>query len=503
MQVIFLNNLLRTLSWTFIHSLWQGLMLTIAAGLIMLITKRSAASLRYALVCTLFFLFLGGVVVTFLTEWYAGEGNSSGLKFMSSPAGIDTIFHHSIFEQPIKKLGLFLDSNSLWIVSGWLIILSFKSARMILDMMYVSRLRNHKLSAPGDEWKIKLQSLSYEIGIRKKVSLLQSALVKIPIVVGHLKPVILIPIGTLTGLPATEVEAVLIHELAHIRRHDYLVNCIQRIAEMLFFFNPALLWVSSLLRIERENCCDDIAIAKTKDKLQFVEALISFKEHSLRHPRYALGLFGKRNLLLQRVTRIVHNKNKTLSPFEVVFFMINVIILVLLISVTSKPEVMGQSTPPPLASYVEPLSFSSEPTREIQPVSKKKSVSVSKQALSSSSDRIDKLTVKIKDHLSPEQTLDEQKKLTEEDRQLTQLDNHHVQLSRLQAEIDRAHAEKNRRQADEDRKRADKDREQAEKDRQQAEIDRMQANKDREQAELDRKRAEKDRERAEKAGPGP
>src|SRR5688572_11218736 len=165
---------------------------------------------------------------------------------------------------------------------------------------------------------------------------------------GHLKPVILVPVGILTGLPAAEVEAVLLHELAHIRRHDYLVNFIQRAAEMLFFFNPALLWVSSLLRIERENCCDDIAIAKTKDKLQFVEALISFKEHSLRHPQYALGLFGKRNLLIQRVSRIVHNRNKTLSPFEVVFFGVNLFVFVLLISVTRKPVTPEPSAPLPL-----------------------------------------------------------------------------------------------------------------------------------------------------------
>ena len=190
--------------------------------------------------------------------------HSPGLKLTTNPAGVDTIFSHSLFGQALEQLGLFLDANSPWIVSGWLIILVFKLGKMIVDMMYLSRLRNHKISAPGDEWIIKLQSLGDELGIRKKVSLLQSALVKVPVVMGHFKPVILVPVGILTGLPAAEVEAVLLHELAHIRRHDYLVNFIQRAAEMLFFFNPALLWVSSLLRIERENCCDDIAICQNK-----------------------------------------------------------------------------------------------------------------------------------------------------------------------------------------------------------------------------------------------
>ncbi|MEP7374669.1 MAG: M56 family metallopeptidase [Chitinophagaceae bacterium] len=508
MQVIFLHSLFRTLSWTFIHSLWQGFILAIAAGLVMLITKRSAASLRYALLCTLFFLFLGGVAITFLVEWNAGLSNSPGLKLINNPAGIDAIFPHSLFGQAIEKLGFLLESNSQWIVLGWLIILGFKLARMIVEMMYLSRLRNHQISAPGDEWKIKLQSLSDELGIRKKVSLLQSALVRFPIVMGHLKPVILVPMGILTGLPVAEVEAVLLHELAHIRRHDYLVNFIQRVAEMLFFFNPALLWVSSLLRIERENCCDDIAIAKTKDKLRFVEALISFKEYSLRHPQYALGLFGKRNGLMQRVSRIVHNRNKTLSPFELVFFGINLFVFVFLISVSGKPATPEPSAPLLFARNVDPsLYFSTEPIRKVQPVSKKKTVSASKQVLLSSSvNRMAKLIVKIKEAVSQEQNFNAVQDLAESDRQLGKLQYQSLQQSRLQADKDREQAEKGRLQAEEDRKQADKDREQANKDRMQAdkdreraEQDRKQADKDREQADLDRKKADEDREEIEKA----
>lgn len=501
MLVIFPDNLLRTLCWTFIHSLWQGLILAIAAGLIMLITKRSVASLRYTLLAGLFFLFLGGVVLSFLVEWRTGTGNSLSWKLLTDPTAIDAIFHPSIFRQPVEQLRLFLDINSPWIVLGWLIIFGFKSARMILDLMYVSRLRSHQVSAPGNEWKIKLQALSYEIGISKKVSLLQSGLVRIPVVVGFLKPVILVPVGILAGLPAAEVEAVLLHELAHIRRRDYLVNCIQRVAEMFFFFNPAVLWVSSLLRIERENCCDDIAIAKTKNKLQFVEALISFKEHSLRHPQYALGLFGKRNLLVQRVSRIVHARNKTLSPFEGIFVMMNLFVFVLLVSVAGKPETQRLLASLAHASYDKPaLYFSSEPIGEIQPVSKKKTLTADKQVQPSfSGNKLTKPAVKIKDPVLSKQKVDEQEKSDEENYRRW-LNHQRNQLSELQAaNIDRVQAEKNRLQAKEDRMRAEKDREQAELDRQQAEKDRIQAGKDREQARFDRERAEKDRQRAEKS----
>jgi bla regulator protein BlaR1 len=115
--MIFLDNLLRTLSWTFVHSLWQGLIMTIVAGLVMLITKRSVASLRYALLCTLFFLFIGGVTLTFLVEWNAGSGNASGLTLIANSSSIDAIFHYSVFQQAVEQLGLFLDANSQWMQS--------------------------------------------------------------------------------------------------------------------------------------------------------------------------------------------------------------------------------------------------------------------------------------------------------------------------------------------------------------------------------------------------
>ena len=142
-----------------------------------------------------------------------------------------------------------------------------------------------------------------------------------PMVIGHLKPVIFIPLGLLMRLPESEIEAVILHELAHIRRHDYFVNLLQHIAENLFFFNPGLLWISSLLREERENCCDDIAIARTDDKIALVRALISFKEHALQQRGVALNFPSGKHQLLRRVLRITENRNKTLNRGEKLFFL--------------------------------------------------------------------------------------------------------------------------------------------------------------------------------------
>ncbi|MEI9806882.1 MAG: M56 family metallopeptidase [Bacteroidota bacterium] len=508
----FTDKLVNSISWSLIHSLWQGLILTVLAGLVMLITKRSSSSFRYSLLFTLFFLFLGGVAFTFFLEWGAGTGESSGLKLVLNSPDENAIFQPSVFHQLLNKFSFFLHSNSRQVLLVWAIVLGLKSVRMVLDMICVNRLRQQQVFATSDDWKIKLQALCDEMGIRQKVALIESALVKVPIVIGHLKPVILLPIGILTNLRPGEVEAVLLHELAHIRRHDYLVNFIQRITEMLFFFNPGLLWASSLLRIERENCCDDIAIARTKDKRQFVEALISFKEYSLKQPGYAIGLLGKRNLLFQRMSRIVYNRNKTLSPFEAAFFVISFTVFMLLVSAFIKPTQEAQARPLLLYSFKSMPSLSSEPAENIQSALNKNPAQISKEVrpLFASSKSIDNDDIEMKEPVLQEDDLSTNKELTDMNRYNAGKDNEQVfnyrqaaERDRLQsladfkqAELSRAQAEKDRISADKDREQAELDRKQADKDRAQADLDRQTADKDREQAEKDRIQAEKDRKAA-------
>jgi len=105
------------------------------------------------------------------------------------------------------------------------------------------------------------------------VRLLISALVQVPTVIGWLRPVVLVPVGALSGLPAEYLEALLLHELAHVRRHDYLVNILQSVAEALLFYHPAVWWVSGHIRAERELCCDDVAVAVSGDALTYARAL--------------------------------------------------------------------------------------------------------------------------------------------------------------------------------------------------------------------------------------
>jgi hypothetical protein len=177
------------------------------------------------------------------------------------------------------------------------------------------------------EWQEKLHSLGRSLAVKQTVRLFESGLVKVPVAIGFFRPVILLPLGLLSNLPPEQVETILIHELAHLRRKDYLVNIMQRMAEAIFFFNPGLLWISSLLRQEREACCDDVVIAHTRHTGNYLQALVSFQEYAGHPPGYAMAIYNKRNYLLNRVRRMITRENKKLGTMEKTFLVAGMIVM--------------------------------------------------------------------------------------------------------------------------------------------------------------------------------
>ena len=172
-----------------------------------------------------------------------------------------------------------------------------------------------------------------------------------PMMAGFIKPVILLPFSILSQLSPAQVEAVLLHELAHIRRKDYIVNLLFSLGEMFFFFNPGVLWICSLIREERENCCDDIAVRQAGSKKEFISALVSFQDHDSKAGLCALAFPGSGDHLLQRVRRIVYRDNKTLDGGEKFFliccFFISAALMVAFTRATprngnSRPNLYGQ-----------------------------------------------------------------------------------------------------------------------------------------------------------------
>jgi hypothetical protein len=155
------------------------------------------------------------------------------------------------------------------------------------------------------EWQERFDELQEEFNLRRSATLLLSKLVKVPCVVGWIKPVILLPVSLLTSLSPSEMEMILVHEIAHVQRYDVLVNMMQSAMETLFFFNPAIWWISRQIRIEREDCCDDPAILKAGSRIRYARALTNLEE--LRMCKANVGTAINEVPFRSRIQRIVGN----------------------------------------------------------------------------------------------------------------------------------------------------------------------------------------------------
>jgi beta-lactamase regulating signal transducer with metallopeptidase domain len=312
---------------TLVHSLWQGLVLAALTGVIIIFTRKASATTRYNLLITALALFAVGVSLTFIAQFkqanVAAAYTVKALPFdNTSPIVNNVELPNSSINTPVAdttfsdKLFNYLNHNHNTIVLIWFLIICAKSIQLTFGLWGVQRLKTKQVSAVSDFWNDRIQQLANSIAIKQSIGLLESGLAKVPMVIGNLKPVILIPIGLLTALTTEEVEAILVHELAHIKRRDYLVNLLQSLMEIVFFFNPAVLWISQLIKAERENCCDDLALAQSSNKVNYIRALVSCEEYQHSVPAYAMGFPGGKSSLLDRVKRIAGNRNHSLNLFE-------------------------------------------------------------------------------------------------------------------------------------------------------------------------------------------
>jgi bla regulator protein blaR1 len=321
MQTLFIEKMfsgpfVQAISWTLLHSLWQGLILALFAAGIILFTRRQQPGVRYNLLLLVFFSQLIASGITFYTQFQA----ANAIPFAELAKPVYTGVSASMPEGTIvpqltllEKVTIFLNDNAPVIVSIWMFVMIVMFVRMLAGITHLHKLRTVNTFQPAEHWKQQVQELADRLGVNRPVAFLESGLAKVPMVIGYIKPVILVPIGLLADLPTKQVEAILSHELAHIRREDYIVNILQSIAETLFFFNPAIWWISSLIRDEREHCCDHVAVKNT-DKRTLVEALVAFQEYRRAGLAYAPAFATSKYKLLQRAKRIFDNRNNPLDP---------------------------------------------------------------------------------------------------------------------------------------------------------------------------------------------
>jgi beta-lactamase regulating signal transducer with metallopeptidase domain len=263
---IFSETIIYSLGWTFVHSLWQSGIICLISSLLLLLYRKQNSKVRYLISTSALVSILLLAAYTF-SEFYSYYdqyflARDSGLSSnaTSSANEFNFLLFNLLPNSILDNLNYFNNQLPL-IFTVWLVGVSFLAIKYLGGYTYSQRLKHYRITKPNIFWQNFLDDLADKINLKKSVKLFESALVKVPVVIGYFKPAILLPVGLVSGLPHNQIEAILTHELAHIFRRDYLVNLIQTIVEVIFFFNPFVWWISSVIKTEREHCCDDIAIS--------------------------------------------------------------------------------------------------------------------------------------------------------------------------------------------------------------------------------------------------
>lgn len=300
----------QALGWTLLHSLWQGAVVAAALALFWNFSARRPAQYRY----------LAGIIAATLMLAWAGFTFSQEWQIASAPLSMVTVevtgqdYHSS---QTYNWNGAAIDSSwafqlartlgtaSPWLVGIWLLGLGLFMIRWVHSYFRVQSLRWQGAQTLDYDWQSKLNTLARQLGIKPIVLIMESSRIDSPLTLGHFKPVILMPVGLITGLSPEQIEAVLIHELAHIRRHDYAVNLFLSWVEVIFFYHPALWWITARIREAREHSCDDLAIASGSHPHDYARTLAILAERTSPRHSLAPALLGPRKTLLMRIQRLV------------------------------------------------------------------------------------------------------------------------------------------------------------------------------------------------------
>ena len=320
-------NATHALGWALVHFLWQGSALALLLGVGLSLTRKAGAQTRYtlsliALAAMLILPLATGMslydpptsasTVTTVSTAPDVVESSSPAPSPSSSAAPRTI--PTAGSSTRSAIGERLTPFIPWLVIAWVIGVVVLSVRLTHGWLTARRLRTAGTRSTTDALQQTLSRLATRMRVSRPVQILESMLVEVPAVIGWLRPVILVPTSALTGLTPQQLEVLLAHELAHVRRHDYVVNVIQSVIETLLFYHPAVWWVSRRVREERENCCDDLVVQLCGDRRLYAMALVEMERLRPPAPRLALAATG--GSLLHRVRRLVapENMDRELFP---------------------------------------------------------------------------------------------------------------------------------------------------------------------------------------------
>jgi len=276
---------------TLVHFAWQGALVAVLLFVFQMGFRRRGPSVQYISACVALLTMVLCPAITLVI--LLPRGAEPAITFAPP---VDSM---PLPATPIDLLVPYLP----WLVAVWLLGVVIGCTRLVMGWHAIQQLRHRDASAAPLAFQKRLDDLKRRLGIRQAVTLLISKRVEVPSTVGWLRPTVLLPTAALTGLPVPLLEALIAHELAHIRRHDYLVNLAQSVVEAVLFYHPAVWWVSHQIRTTRELCCDDLAVKLVADPMQYAQALTSMEE--MRTMKETMALAGNGGFLLARIRRVL------------------------------------------------------------------------------------------------------------------------------------------------------------------------------------------------------
>jgi beta-lactamase regulating signal transducer with metallopeptidase domain len=341
MHLLTQSPFLKALGWALFDSLWQMALLWLLYSLLIFVFSQIAAGIRHGLALMLVSLgaFWSGATFIAACCWPLRDHWITGSWLNLLPATqYGRLWQASRFFTDV----ILVDGSSIYLlVLGGLLI------RHLYHYRQSRQLTRHGLSKLPSELRVFVSATSNRMGIRPTVSAWLSSKVDVPFTLGHLKPVILLPVAMINHLTPQQVEAILVHELAHIRRHDYLLHLVVTALEGFFFFNPFARLLIRQVKKERENCCDDLVLQFRYDRHSYVSALLSLATRSQK-VRRAIAATGDGNqLLLQRAKRILQQKQSHDRPGvrPLVLLLFTGLITLITVYGPAHPEARRQTLP--------------------------------------------------------------------------------------------------------------------------------------------------------------
>jgi bla regulator protein blaR1 len=300
-----MNGLELALTWTLIHSLWISLACLFLVNVASIIFR--ASKIRRLLKIGAITLFSVSVLAVFFRQLFLiatfESASIISLQFVDADSAVPTW---------LDQIKLWISANSMIISTVWASGLLFGISRFVYNRNVLSKYKASGLPCTDDTILTNMEAIGKNLGIKRKVCLMVSSLVDSPMTVGFLKPIIYLPLGLISGFNSNELDTILLHELSHIKRNDYVLNLFLVIIETIFFFNPFVILLVKDLRNEMEYVCDD-EVLERHNEISYAKALIKLQEINISN-QVALAAKNNNSEFKTRIERMINPKNNKVSP---------------------------------------------------------------------------------------------------------------------------------------------------------------------------------------------